>query len=44
VPLLDSTTQVCWKSDNPSAPDTILIPPGTQYGATPSNPKQRKPL
>src|SRR5918998_5382697 len=33
VPLLDSTTQVCWKSDNLSPPDTNLISPRTQYGA-----------
>jgi hypothetical protein len=32
VPLLDSTTQVCWKSDNPSPPDTTAnsIPCNTQ--------------
>ena len=44
VPLLDSTTQVCWKSDNPSPPDTILIPPGTQYGATLSKAGKEKLL
>ena len=32
MPLLDSNTQVSWKSDNPSPPDTTLIPPGAQYG------------
>src|SRR5215213_7498465 len=44
VPLLDSTTQVCWKSDNPSPPDTTLTPPGTQYGAIPGKAQKRKRL
>jgi hypothetical protein len=35
---------VCWKSDNPSPPDTTLIPPRTQYGATEGNPQKRKTL
>jgi hypothetical protein len=43
VPLLDSTTQVCWKSDNPSLPDTTLTPPRA-VGATRSKPEQRKLL
>jgi hypothetical protein len=29
---------------NPSPPDTILIPSGTQYGATQGNPQKRKQL
>jgi hypothetical protein len=35
---------VCWKSDNPSPPDTTLTPPRAQYGTTQGKAQKGNPL